>query len=949
MALRGSSLALLSSTFFVLAIGEVSAQLSLRGRVVDAAQRSPIPGATVVVQTLPDTTRRWGAVTNPQGEFQLSLPGGGRYRLRVHSVGYRALERVLVVQESQDLGVLSLEVAAVQAEEVTVEATQERARVKGDTVEYAASAYKVNPDATAEDLVRKLPGVTSQGGQLQAFGETVRRVLVDGREFFGQDPTAVLRNLPAEVVQSVQIFDRESDQARLTGVRDPSSAERTLNIITNPALRTGRFGRVYGGYGSDSRYQAGATLNFFRDTLRFSVVGMTNNINQQNFALDDVLGIVNFAGQQSSGGPPPSVLRMMFAGGRFPGPPGGGQRGGPRGPFAQLGTFFVPEQDGINTAHSIGGMYSNRWGSWLDVTGSYLFNALLNTSDATLHRSYFGVDSLGSSYAERSYSEGELGTHRLNVRAELSPDTATTVLLSPRLTFQPTESRPTMWGALLGAHGDTVSHLTAASSTTNRMLQGSTQLLVVRRFAPNRSFSVELEGDYTPQQRRTQQTISLSLQRASSEDSTVTQLVTRRQSSSALSITATYTEPLDSLTVLQFRYAPAWDWGQLRQEAWGTDTAGVLQSPLLPLASDLLRQVVEHRAGVAYMYQGRVFQWTARLEHSWQRLQTEEQLQAPRSESRSFRFWLPFFMLEYRPTRMQNLRLVYRSFVTTPSPAQLGTAVDNSTPTALATGNPSLRPSYTHTLFARYSATDPFGGRLFFGILHLSYAVDYIGSETTIVQQDTTIAGVPLPRGGQYTVPVNLSGYWSGRTFWVFGLPAPWLRSTLSLTASVDFSRTPSRVNSVLVRTDWVAPSAGVTVSSNWSERVDFSVAYYLTLSRVLTTAPSGSSRYLQHAFSADVTLMPGPWVLSSQFRVRAYSGLGDELGKPVVLWNLGVGYRFLKNNAAEVRLVVADVLNQNRGISRTVTGQYVEDSSTRVLGRYAMLQLSYRLRNFSL
>lgn len=924
------------------------AQLIVGGRVLDAQQRTPIPGATVIAFALPDTTQRWGTIANAQGEFRLELSRPGRYYLRVTSVGYRTLERVLSIQSSQFIGDLSLEATALQVGKITLEAPQERAQVKQDTVEYSASAYKVNPEATAEELVRKLPGVVLQGGQLQAHGETVRRILVDGREFFGQDPLAVLRNLPADVVQSIQVFDRESEQARLTGIRDPSSSERTLNLITNPAIRTGRFGRLYGAYGSAARYQAGATLNVFRGATRMSFVGMSNNVNQQNFSLDDVLGVVNFATQQTTGsGPPPLVLRMLFQGGRVPGPPPG-MRGGPGGHFGQIGTFFIPEQNGINTAHALGLMYSTRWEQGLDVTGSYFFNTLLNTTDGSLQRQYFSAHGVDVQYTENSHTDGRLGTHRLSLRMELPLDTATTLLLTPRLTFQPSSTTTTTVG-VTGSGADSLSRARLTSMTTARMLQSSAQLLVVRRFAPGRSLSVELEGLHTPQRQHREQDSWLYLD-SLARDSTFSQRVSRQNALSSVAATVTYSEPLDSFNVVQFRYIPSWEWGEGEQQAWWVSPPESRLVPLDILNSSLWRQAWEQRAGIAYLYQGRTLQWNLRLDYSWQRLRAEEHLASPWSVERRFGFWVPFVMVEYRLQRTQNLRLVYRPFVTLPSASQLQRAVDNSNPLALVAGNPELRPSYTHMLFARYNATDPLSGNLLFAMVHVMYGVGYIGSSTLLLSRDTAIGGLPLPAGGQYTVPVNLDGYWSGRFFSVVGVPAPWLRSTLTLTASMNYTQTPSIVNGGTVRTRSLVPAVGMTLSSNWSEQVDFTVSYTLAHTRVQTTTPAGSSRYLQHRLSADVTLLPwGSWVFASQLRWTKYNGLGGQLDRPIALVSVAIGYRFLENKAAEVRLLLNDVLNQNTGINRSVTGQYVEDNTTRVLGRYALLQLSYRLRNIGL
>jgi hypothetical protein len=929
------------------------AQLLVRGRVLDARERTPLPGATVQLLSLPDTARRWGAVANPRGEFQIALPEPGRYRLRISLVGYRTLERPLQVRQSLDLGELLMESLPIQTGEVTVEAVQERAQVKQDTVEYAASAYKVNPDATAEELVRKLPGVSVQQGQLTAHGETVRRVLVDGREFFGQDPMAVLRTLPAEMVQSVQIFDREGEQARLTGVRDPSSVEKTINIITNPAMRTGRFGRLYGGYGSNSRYQSGGTLNFFRDTLRMSLVGLSNNINQQNFALDDILGVVNFAGQVSSGGPPPMVMRMLFQGGRFPGPPAGMRGRG--GPFAQLQNFFVPEQSGINTTHALGLMYSNRWGNWLDLTASYVFNQLRNSAETQLWRQYFTVDSTGAAlYREQSQSSGILNTHRLNLRAEWTPDSAITLLLTPRVVFQPSESSPQQWGWTLQSTGDTLASIRNRSATKAELLQGSIQLLLVRRFAPGRSLSAELEAEHQPQLQRSTQWVT----RALDAHDTLPAMGNFGQRTSVDGRTTTfsaelrYSEPLDSLLTLQLLYRPGWEWGYSNREAWQLDSAGSDLLRIGALSSALRRNLFQQQLGISSQYSSSRLQWTARLDYQWGRLSAREQLGTPWEVERRFGYLVPFLMLQYNFSRMQNLRAVYRPFVTLPTATQLQAAVDNSNPLALSSGNPELRPGYTHMLFARYHQVELPSGSFLFAMLRLMYGQQYISTETIIASRDTVLGpALRLPPGAQYTRPVNLDGYWSARTFWVLGMPAPILRSTVTFNLTLDYTRTPAVVNGVRIASRALAPALGLGLSSNWSQEVDFNLSYTLSYNRVRSDAATlGNSAYVQHQANASITLLPWQrWVLATQLGYTNYNGLGGEADRPILLWNMALGYRFLEGNAAELRLAVTDLLGQNTGVSRSVSGQYIEDSLTQVLRRYVMLQFSYRLRNFQL
>ena len=187
---------------------------------------------------------------------------------------------------------------------------------KQDTLEYSANQFKVNPDATGEDLIKKMPGITvDQKGSVTAQGETVQKVTVDGRDFFGDDATATLRNLPSEVIDKIQVFDRLSDQAQLTGF-DDGNTTKSINIVTKANMRTGNFGRVFAGYGTDDRYNAGGNVSFFNNNRRISLVGLFNNINQQNFSSQDLLGVTssrNRGGGGNRGGGWVAVAVEIFA------------------------------------------------------------------------------------------------------------------------------------------------------------------------------------------------------------------------------------------------------------------------------------------------------------------------------------------------------------------------------------------------------------------------------------------------------------------------------------------------------------------------------------------------------------------------------------------------------------------------------------------------------------
>ncbi|WP_040398388.1 carboxypeptidase-like regulatory domain-containing protein, partial [Cesiribacter andamanensis] len=274
---------------------------SLTGRIADAGSQQTLPGANLLLTRLPDSVTV-ATISDGQGRFRFSGLEAGRYRLRISFVGYTPLEqRVRLQEQDLDLGLLLLQEDAQQLKSVEIVRQQALAIQQGDTTQYAASSFKTNPDANAEDLIKKLPGVVVQGGQVQAQGEQVRRVLVDGREFFGDDAAATLRNLPAEIIDKIQVFDQQSEQSQQSGF-DDGQTTKTINIVTKPEMRNGQFGRVYTGLGTDGRYSLGGNLNLFNDKRRISILAQSNNINQQNFSGEDLAGVAGSGGRGGRGG-----------------------------------------------------------------------------------------------------------------------------------------------------------------------------------------------------------------------------------------------------------------------------------------------------------------------------------------------------------------------------------------------------------------------------------------------------------------------------------------------------------------------------------------------------------------------------------------------------------------------------------------------------------------------
>jgi uncharacterized membrane protein YgcG len=328
-----------------LIIGQaLQAQLSISGTVKEQTAQTPLSGASVRLQGITNTAVTRSVLSDSAGRFFFNNLTPDSFQVTISFVGFKDVVRGVRL-DSSSVNVyttggsnVSMDIALVPSSSndlatVVISTRVAPATQKGDTLQINASQFKVNPDATAEDLARKVPGITIENGQVKAQGENVQKVTIDGRELFGDDATAALRNLPAEVIDKIQIFDRLSDQAQLSGV-DDGNTTKGINIVTKANMRNGQFGRVFAGYGTDERYSAGGNATILKDNRRISIVGNFNNINQQNFSQQDLLGVTSSGGRGGGG----------FRGGGGPGGGGnfrgGGNFGGGGGNF-NIGTQMV--------------------------------------------------------------------------------------------------------------------------------------------------------------------------------------------------------------------------------------------------------------------------------------------------------------------------------------------------------------------------------------------------------------------------------------------------------------------------------------------------------------------------------------------------------------------------------------------------------------------------------
>lgn len=947
-----------------LTIGQVFAQnMAISGRIIDGKTGASLPGVNVVASLAADSTIQYGEATNSAGRFNFAVKNAGVYNVKMSFIGYVSLsKRVTVTTGQTDLGLVEMAFDTMLLDEVRVEAVQERVEVRGDTTSFNAAAFKVNPDATAEDLIAKLPGVTVEGGTVTAQGETVTRVLVDGREFFGTDPAAALKNLPSEIIDKIEVYDRQSDQAQFTGFED-TATEKTINIVTLTGRSNGQFGKVYGGYGSEDRYIGGGNINIFDQDRRISIIGMSNNVNQQNFAIDDLLGVTG----QNSGG------RTGFGGGDRGGAPSrqssSGVRGGDGGGFTRgsggggftrggggdgAGSFLVGNQGGLNTTHAVGVNYSDVYSPKLSVTASYFFNASENSSATLLDREYYLSDGASQFYNQNNTSASDNTNHRFNGRVQYTINAKNSLIFTPRFSTQSNTASSYLFGTNVLDNSSMLSETTNNYVSDNSGYNAGANLLYRLGFDKRgRTVSLNLTAGANSSLGDNSQVSSNLFFDDGSRDQLIDQITDSDVTGTSYSARLSYTDQVGETGQLQLNYSPSLNNNDSERLANAIDLRTGLYNVLDPnLSSQFDNKVFTQRGGASYSFRKEAVRITAGADIQNVSLTGDQIFPLAFDVDRSFTNLMPNVDVQIGNSRQKTLRLSYRTSTNTPSISQLQDVIDNRNPLMLSSGNPDLDQSFTNVFSARFNATNLQTGSIFFGFASMTLSDNQIGSESLIAERDMMLeGGIPLLQGSQFSRPINVDGYKSFRSFLTLGRPAPFIKSNMNVNAGVNWSETPGVINGQDNLSNQKGLNGGLVLSSNISERLDFTFSqnfsYNISENSIY---PDLNSDYTSYRAFGKVTAMPTPsLVLETSLAYNKLGGLGEGFDNTSFLLNAALGYKFLKGNGGEVRLIVADLLNQGTSVSRNITEFYVEDSSSNILGRYIILNFTYTLRNFSL
>lgn len=912
-------------------------ELSIKGVVRDSADNSPCIGANIALTKIfPETNSLQFTTTNSSGYFDFEKLTPGRYLLQITHVGYNKFEDTIrLFRREVNLGSIYMAKTPIQLEQVEVIGNIIQAEQIGDTIQYLAKGFKTSKDAVAEELITKIPGVQREEGKIKAQGEEVKQILVDGKPFFGEDPDIALRNLPAEIIEKIQVYDRLSDQAQFTGF-DDGQTSKTINIITRTDRQRGQFGKLYGGYGTDGRYLSGGNINLFSQQQRISIIGLVNNINQQNFSAQDLLLI--------SGGQSGRQFRAQGIRGGFQG------RGSWGGSSSE--NFLVGNQEGNNNTYSLGFNYADAWGSDFTINGSYFFNHTKNINDQIINREYFAEPLSSQFYNENFNSSSKNFNYRINMRVEYNFDSLNSVILTPRLYFQDNSSENTLTGF-------NYLNLILNNSTNNSNSSDkngynlSNELLLRHKFElPGRTISLNLN---TGINRRNSENQLYSLSRFISssfiDEDTTDQLTNQLTKGYNISSDLNYTEPIGENAQLQASFSANFSRNKSDKKAnLFNPTTNFYENLDSLLSNEYQNDYRTLRGGLSYRYRNEEFNLSAGFYYQQSNLKGEQIFPLPNVLRREYSRLLPNARLQYKFSETSNLRINYNSGLNPPSISQLQNTPDNTNSLFLRSGNPNLDVENNHRISARYLHADLKSGSSFFAMIFFNYVNNHIGNMSINALKDTLLPSeIFLRKGSQLTYPINFEYSYSTRAFVNAGFPIHPIKCYLNLSTAINFSLTPGQLNEVKNFSKSYSISQGVMLNSNISEEIDFRLSYSPIYNITRNDKQSELNRdYFVHNASAGFY-----WLFLERFYVRTdfnfyyNTGISQDLKQKYYLWNASAGVKLFDDKSGEIKFETFDIFDQNKSLGRTITETYIEDKSTRVLQRYFMLSFIYYLRIF--
>ncbi|SFN78433.1 Outer membrane receptor proteins, mostly Fe transport [Chitinophaga sp. YR627] len=927
---------LIAITLFLFALATQAQTGQIKGLLTDSSAAHPLPDATVALLNGRDSSLASTAFTDKKGAFSFSGVALGNYRIYITFLGYKPIFKSVTLSAADpvlDMGTIELKGKGLLLNEVEIIQEVPPIVVKKDTLEFNAGSFKTRENAVVEDLLKKLPGVTvDKDGTITAQGETVKRVLVDGKPFFGDDPKLATKNLPTDIIDKIQLIDRKSDQAQFTGI-DDGNTEKTINITIKKDKKKGFFGRASAGYGDNDRFAVNASLNSFRDDKQMSFLGSGNNVNNLGYTFNDVF---NFSGGGSGGG----------GGGGGGGRAGGGGRGAAQSTISNLGGNSTT---GITRNWNAGFNYNQDINSKLKLSGSYFINDTRTETKRTSDRQTFLPDTTYY-YNQQSGSVTDNKNHRLNMRMEYQIDSMHSLIVTP--TFSYSDGGTTSSNTYQSLDENKVQTIDGVSNNRSHATSPnfSTNALFRKKFNKiGRTLSANLTFGYNTTDRqnffKTQDT-HLGSDTTDAYFTGYDRMTQADNKGRNMGVRLTYTEPLMKDRFLELSYA--WNNNYSSSNNLTYDVNG--DNGKYDRLNDSLSNIFENtfttqQAGIDIRTQKLKYDYTFGLNVQFASLLNDNVSRKTRIDQHTVNFY-PSAQFNYNFQKGKRLRLRYNGSTTQPTVTQLQPLPDLTSSLYVQQGNPDLKPSFQHSLNLGYNTFNNSTFRGFFTGINASLTSNKIVNANRV---DTS--------GKQYTKPMNANGAYNLSAYAVNSLPIKKLNTTVSLNTNFNYSRDVSFVSGrndfdrlARTYTQNFGVTQGINFNYTYKELFDFSTSANVNYSGArYAVQPNNNTNYFNYSFAFDYNVnLPLGFIIGSDITYTLNAGRAEGYNVDVTMLNAFVSKSVFKNKRGLIKLSGYDLLHQNVSIARNTGENYIEDVNNMVLQRYFMLSFTFFINKFA-
>ena len=796
-------------------------------------------------------------------------------------------------------------------DEIVVKGVQTAVVVKQDTIEYNAGSYKTAANAKVEDLLKKLPGVeVGSDGSVTSNGRSVTKILVNGKEFFDEDPTAATKNIPSEMVDKVQVVQRKSDLARLTGV-DDGEEETVINLTVKRNMQDGWFGNVQAGYGTDGRYRYSFMVNRFSDGNQITLLGGGNNINEMGFS----------------------------------------DRG--RGRFGGFGG-----NNGINSSQHLGLNFNVGKSEAFRIGGDVMYSHSDRKTEETRNTQYLFPDSV--SYLDSWQHTRDRG-HNVGAmfRMQWKIDDANTLDFRPRFNFSSRDMERAETSDLFA--GDPAR--TAVNKSDNRRkvrgnsYEASGNLIFNHNVLshPGRSISVQGQYSFSDSRQNEYSWSRLLYYLLNDEDEDLFRYIDTHTWSSAVDARITWTEPIGDASrgnYLTFAYKMDYRWNNADKLTYSLDPSDY--EGYLPAPPSDAPEGYEADPELSNRFRNQFF--TQELQIGYKRVDSRYNLQAgigisPASSSSEDLIndarniptrWVwnvaPFFNLRWKFDKSSSLRVNYRARTSQPSMSQLQPVADLSDPMNITVGNPTLKPSFSQSLMAHFNGFNRESQRSLSAMLSAGLTSNNVVSRTSTDSET----------GVRTTTYENMNGNWNLMAMGMLTQPFRNRAWRMNARLQARYSSVGGYIDNEKNRSGnlSLAPSAGVTFTHDVCQ-FSLSPTYSYQLSTATLSRQPDRSVH-SYGFDASGALyLPFGLEVTTDLYMTKDAGYAQGYNTTQWLWNAQMSYSFLRDRSLSLSVSVYDILQMKKNITRSVSAASIVDARINDLTRYAMMTLTWNFNSF--